>query len=181
MITFERCKNGTDSAITCKSDKEINDWLVGKYILTLSNQKKFVQHKFEDERTLRTSETKWHALAADTRIDYVYQITRTEQELNDNLSNTGRLFIENESGFYVSSVPNRVMAYIEPYQNSITFEMSLHYKRYSRRVYSWLDFASDLGGLAGAIRLICLFFLSIVTFNSSFQYLMAQLYVTRIK
>lgn len=101
MIVFEKCDNKT-STVPCKSDDEINEWLFEKYILTLTNQKKFVQHKFEDERLLKTSETKWHALNANTRIDYVFMITRAGHELNDSYFNLGSLMTEDEKGWDIA-------------------------------------------------------------------------------
>ena len=49
MIVFETCDPET-SSITCKSNSEIKEWLLNKYFLILSNEKKFVTHKFDSEK-----------------------------------------------------------------------------------------------------------------------------------
>lgn len=48
-------------------------------------------------------------------------------------------------------MPTRQMPYSNTFHNAITYEMSLNSNVYLRRVYSILDFVSDLGGLFGAI------------------------------
>lgn len=42
MVIFEMCKNETESGLPCKSEREIKDWMRGKYIFVLSNQRSFV-------------------------------------------------------------------------------------------------------------------------------------------
>ena len=59
--------------------------------------------------------------------------------------------------------------------------MSLDSREYSREVFSTLDFASDLGGLFGAIAPFFVSVLTIVNFYSSYQFLMDDLYVTKAK
>ena len=41
MITFEKCDR-TVPGNTCKSDKEIDEWLSFKYIITAENSKRFI-------------------------------------------------------------------------------------------------------------------------------------------
>ena len=43
-----------------------------------------------------------------------------------------------------------------------------------------MDFAADLGGLFGAIKVICIGLLSVFNFYSGYQYLMAELFVERV-
>lgn len=88
MITFDRCQP-SDSQTTCKSDAEIDAWLKGKYITTLENEKKFIAHKFEDERVDPSSTTKWYSISPFTRIDYVRELTRTSMEFSDSLIDLG--------------------------------------------------------------------------------------------
>ena len=50
-------------------------------------------------------------------------------------------------------------------------------KDYTRKVYSILDFFSDVGGLFGAIRPIFTIVLGVISFWSSYQFLMGDLFV----
>ena len=59
--------------------------------------------------------------------------------------------------------------------------MSLDLHEYFRRVYSWGDYISDLGGLFGALSPICISILAVVNFDSSYQFLMDELFVTKVK
>ena len=85
MLVFEKCNNST-SLIPCKSEAEIKEWMAFKYILTVVNQAKFVQHKFDSERVDRAASTHWHALNPVDRMDYVFEVTRTSIDFNDNYS-----------------------------------------------------------------------------------------------
>lgn len=100
MIVFEKCKNAT-SSVTCKSNEDINKWMKSKYLITLLNQKKFVQHKFDEERIDRHSTLTWYPLNPDARTDYANEIIRTELELADGMFNLGNLFPYKDKGFFM--------------------------------------------------------------------------------
>mmetsp|Transcript_16860 Transcript_16860/g.20007 ORF Transcript_16860/g.20007 Transcript_16860/m.20007 type:complete len:82 (-) Transcript_16860:334-579(-) len=59
--------------------------------------------------------------------------------------------------------------------------MSLNRKDYFRRVYSGLDFAADVGGLFSAIAPICHAFLAIFNSSGIYQFLMGDLFVSRVE
>ena len=59
--------------------------------------------------------------------------------------------------------------------------MSLDSLDYYRRVYSWGDYISDLGGLFGALSPLCYAVLTIINFYSSYQFLMDELFVTSVR
>lgn len=46
MLVFEKCDKSW-SKQECKSDSEIADWMLFKYIAVLQNQKLFIKHKFD--------------------------------------------------------------------------------------------------------------------------------------
>ena len=46
MIVFELCQPDPATGKVCKSKKEIDDFLLGKYIYVLENEKTFIQHKY---------------------------------------------------------------------------------------------------------------------------------------
>ena len=55
MIVFSTCNQTMETkaktGVVCKTKTEINDWMRFKYFITLTNEKKFIQHKFgRDER-----------------------------------------------------------------------------------------------------------------------------------
>ena len=47
-IVFEKC-TAEKSPVPCKSDSEIKDWMINKFIILLTNEKEFTSHKFGDE------------------------------------------------------------------------------------------------------------------------------------
>lgn len=82
MFVFEKCDRHVRK---CKSEAEIEDWMTFKYILTLTNEKKFIQHQFGQQRIMAISSTNWHPLSYTSRSEYVKIVTRSKLELNDSL------------------------------------------------------------------------------------------------
>ena len=74
MVVFEKCENS--EVLKCKDDSIINEWMRGKYIITLTNTKHFIQNKFKDESVHEHSEIKWFPLTDSLRSDQVIQYTR---------------------------------------------------------------------------------------------------------
>ena len=49
MVVFEKC-DPLKSTIPCKTEAEINEWLLMKYFMIFSNEKKFISHKFDEDK-----------------------------------------------------------------------------------------------------------------------------------
>ena len=98
VAAFEKCDPST-SAVTCRSEEEIMDWLEHKYLIIYFNDKQFVAHKFEEERINAVSKMVWLPLATQSRVDFVYHITRTTVMLNDHHFNIGTLMEDHEKGW----------------------------------------------------------------------------------
>lgn len=87
---------------------------------------------------------------------------------------------ELREGFFTKRLPNRQLQYKNKWKNAITFELSMERLDYKRKVYSILDFFSDLGGLYGAITPICVILLVVCNFWSNYQFLMHDLFVSDV-
>ena len=52
MVVLEKCDQAKETTgrtgIKCLSEQEINEWLVYKYIMTLTNEVQFKEHNFEE-------------------------------------------------------------------------------------------------------------------------------------
>ena len=120
-------------------------------------------------------------MTPDSRLDYVTKLMRTKIILNDSHMNYAGLSVEERSGFFLEQYPSRVLTYKNRWQNAITIEMNLDSRMYHRKVYSWGDYISDMGGLFGALSPICMSILTIVNFYSAYQFLMDDLFVTASK
>ena len=73
------------------------------------------------------------------------------------------------------------MVYPNNFKNAITFEVSLNKNVHFRRVYSGFELLADVGGLFSSIRPVCILLITIINFYSKYQYLMADLFVERIR
>ena len=117
MVVFEKCNNETRALKgleQCKSETEIAEWMVYKYIITLTNEAQFIQHKFGKDRIRRDSDITWYALNYKSRSDFVTMVTRSELVLSDSLYAIGGLMTELMNAFFVESAASRLL----PYRNS---------------------------------------------------------------
>ena len=71
------------------------------------------------------------------------------------------------------------MGYKNRIWNGVTYEISLTSRRYFRRVYSIMDFLSDMGGLFGALGSIFLALAIGMNYFGSYQFVMAELFYER--
>ena len=76
MVVFEKCHNIKDE-VTCKSDAEIEAWMQGRYFMLVTNQKRFIEHKFAEGKIEMKSVLVWYPLNSTGRTDYVLKIERT--------------------------------------------------------------------------------------------------------
>ena len=111
MVVFEFCddKNLPEGVDKCASKEDRDEWVTLRYIVTIENEKRFIQHKFDDERIVKSAETKWYALNIENRSDYVRYITRTKMDLNDDYWG---IESENSVGFFTESKTMRSLPYV---------------------------------------------------------------------
>ena len=64
-------------------------------------------------------------------------------------------------------------------QNAVTYEVSLTSNRYFRRVYSIMDFLSELGGLFTALGALFLLIIKGLNYYGSYQFVMAELFYSK--
>ena len=95
--------------------------------------------------------------------------------MNDYKMNVGSLFKDNEIGFETFQKPSRIMPYPNKFQNAITFEMSLSQIELLRKVYNFLDFLSDLGGLFSTLGPFCGIIVTIFQYRGSYLRLMKDM------
>lgn len=82
--------------------------------------------------------------------------------------NVAGLMDEEEKAHFVEDGSNRILPNSLPWQNSITFEMSLTERSFVRTVYTIFDLLKDVGGLFGALAPFCTMLVSVCQFEGSF-------------
>ena len=107
VIVFEKCDPKKASS-KCADETIINNFLKSKYILTVENQKRFIQHKFTADRINEGSELHWYAINPDQRTDFVNIITQTHINLNDDVWSFKN---DDEVGFFITEAPVRTLPY----------------------------------------------------------------------
>ena len=83
LTVFDRCNPNDNTGVVCQSDEKIEEWLKGKYFLTIMNNKQFSHENFDNNRVIKTSNTYWVPINPFSRTESVFKITRTEMHLND--------------------------------------------------------------------------------------------------
>ena len=77
MIHIVKCNNETrgEGEPPCKSDQEIEGWLRRKFLLTLTNQKRFEPENYDhDEMIIDVSHLKWYPIQSNLRKEIVNEI-----------------------------------------------------------------------------------------------------------
>ena len=92
--------------------------------------------------------------------------------MNDYSMNFGSYLLDEDVGFQTEIVEKRSMPYENRFWNAITYELSLHRKEYNRRVYNFLDFLGDLGGLMAIIGKIFVPFVALLTYRGDMHMLL---------
>ena len=115
---------------------------------------------------------KYYPIAVESRTDTVKMVQRIKLNLNDYTLNFGSYFLDEEDGFSTEIVEKRSMPYANTFQNAITYELSLHRKEYNRRVYNFLDFLGDLGGLMAIIGKVFVPLVAILTYRGDMHMLL---------
>ena len=80
--------------------------------------------------------------------------------------------LDEDEGYETEIVDKRIMPYPNNFWNAITYEISLNRKEYHRRVYNYLDFLGDLGGLMSAIGKIFVPFVMMLTYRGDMHMLL---------
>ena len=154
--------------------------MLGKYIVVIKNEKKFIDHKFDiEERIEKSSILTWHPLTLVLRTDYVHKILRTRYEMNDSIWNLGSMTLEDETGFFSFREPNRELTIENDVQTSVTFEMSFEQRVYNRKVYSVLDLLAELGGLFGTLGALSFMIIFLIQYRGVYQFIMADLFIEK--
>ena len=175
MISFEKC-DYEKTPSQCESKEYIENWIQGRYIVVLTNQYKFAEWKFDDDKVQEKGHMFWYTLSPTHRTEYVNIVHRSKMDLNDSVFNIGGIFSQEFLGFTEKKSFMRELSYRNNIHNAVTFEMSHDLKHYYRRVYSFLDFFADIGGLFGALGPFCIGIITAFHFHGPYQFLMAYLF-----
>ena len=123
MVVFEKCD--PKSGLQCKNDAEIEQWLSGKYIFTIVNERKFIQQNFEGESYMqKNSRVKWYATNGNMRVDYANMVQTLDIDINDSVWPWPFNSNEENDGFTIERLNTREMPYNNLMMNAVTYEMS---------------------------------------------------------
>ena len=110
MIVFERCDMKV-SGNNCASDAEFKDWVTSKYLITLENEKRFVNHKFKKQSVATSSAIHWLGLSADSRLDLPKVLKRTHIERSDEPFDVAEFRTVEIDGFIIENQGTRALPY----------------------------------------------------------------------
>ena len=77
MFRFEKCKDEDHTPGYCKSDEFIKEWLVRKFILTYSNNRRFRIDEFENDIVVEEARIAWIPVNTQLREEVIYEVSRT--------------------------------------------------------------------------------------------------------
>ena len=117
----------------------------------MENQVNFEKDEVKSEKLTKSSRLVWNVLSPQLRQDQTYYIQMTELNLDDEIfsvsSSQEKLMM-----FSVVQGPLRMYDFEDDVQLAITYEFARDLQVIRRKVYSFLDWMGDIGGLAGALH-----------------------------
>jgi len=181
VIQFEKCDQAArlkkGIMRPCKSDKEILKWLRQKYILTYTNQRRFVIEEYQNERKIvEESRTKWIPINSQLREDIVFKLQMTDLNLQDLRLDFGGSWGEQRRVFKLEQVDKRPYEFENSIHISLTFEVDLDLKQIDRQVYNMLDWIGDIGGLGEGLFFISYAILGVVHFGALDNWIISELF-----
>lgn len=155
-LRFEKCEPKEGSDVICKSNEEIMKWLQRKFIVTMTNQRRFRLEEFSKEgKVVEEARTVWIPFNSQLREEIVYQISLSTLELQDKIWQWGGWTKEDiKSIFRIDQSVTRPYEFPDNVHTQITYELNLDMKVIDRQVYSVLDWLGDIGGLVEALFFI---------------------------
>ncbi len=136
FIGFEQC-TPEPGVRKCKTEQQIEEWLVGKYFITVENQKSFIKDELNENSIRADSSVKWYPVSKYARDDTVRMIQRGIAEVNDGLFSFDSLTLQTYETFTIENLAPRQMAYDRNWLKAITYEVSLGQTVYKRSVYNF--------------------------------------------
>ena len=105
----------------------------------------------QSEKLAKTSRLQWNVLSPQIRQDMYNYIQMTELDLNDKITS---LVADSDMYRLFSVVPGplRMYDFDDDVQLAITYEFKRDLQVIRRKVYGFLDWMGDIGGLAGALH-----------------------------
>ena len=177
MVVFEKC-DPNDATRMCKSEEEISAWMLEKYIIVFTNQKKFISYEFGQKGIEKSAQLTWYPLNTDSRLDFVTHIYRSSIERRENLLyDLGALTENLETGFSIEKESIRSMQYKNSFQIAVTFEMSFRQNYFYRRTANLIDICAFIGGLFGLLSGLSSVIVYVLQHNGVYWFLLSDLFL----
>ena len=84
VIHFEKCSNSDEQfdGIECKDQSEITEWLQRKFILTYTNQKRFIREQFnQNDKIVSEARVNWIPINTQIREEVNFRASLTQLNL----------------------------------------------------------------------------------------------------
>ena len=169
FFAFHPCDKKTRD--TCKSPKEINEWLGNKYMLIAYNKYVFEQDGFKERTFTKFAYLDW--IAYDT---YTPRITPISIEITELITDDNYFPSRSHNQTYFEFVQGTSFPYNYLGTNGIMVQMSPDKNIIERKVYSLEDLSNEIGGFVEFV--VMPFYLLVPFFKiwSIDKYLVTKLY-----
>ena len=119
--------------------------------MNLENKIEFAKDIVSTEKLTKSSRLNWNVISPQLRLEIYNYIQITELNLSDRIASVGT-DEETLRLFSVVSGPLRMYDHADNVQLAVTYEFGRDLRVIRRKVYGFLDFMGDIGGLAGALH-----------------------------
>ena len=122
-----------------------------KFILTIENYSRFNLDEYGESKITKEAHAVWHPMNSVLRQESINVLNIGHVYMQDEYFQLGSLSANNETVYRPTNEGFRPMEFDNNHQFGVAYEMSLDLITYERTVYGFLEWVSDLGGLASAL------------------------------
>lgn len=152
----------------CKSKEEIREWLMGKYIVLLYNQVRFMAEEFGVGSLAKEARILYIPISSQIRQLIPLQVNVADLYLQDYMSmELNELTLDVKKDLF--NIERQIILPYEKHDDvwvSVSLERNLALTEFSRTIYTGFDFLSDVGGFSSILVSFMAMVVSIWNFNS---------------
>ena len=119
--------------------------------MTLENYSRFNLDEYGDAKITKEAHAVWHPMNSVLRQESVNVLHIGQVHMQDEYLQLGSLTDSRRTVYRPTNAGFRPMEFDNDHQFGVAYEMSLDLMTYERTVYGFLEWLSDLGGLASAL------------------------------
>ena len=149
--------------------------------MTLQNGKRFEIEEYDDKKKIKQKSTlTYHTMSSQIRQESISKVKKDTITMLDEYDDLGGFVKEHATVFRTENIGLRPMEFDKFSHMGVVYEMDFDMRSFDRRVYTVLDWLSDVGGLSRAISAGFGMIYGLLTFNSMQWFLVEKIFKRKL-